>query len=167
MRISLKWLRDYVDVTLPAEEIARRLTMAGIEVTAIDRLGASWDKVYVGQVVKLSQHPNADRLELVEVDYGTGETKTIVTGAQNLKEGDKVPYATLGARLIDGHSEERREIVLKPIKLRGVLSEGMVCSEKELGISGEHAGIMILGPTTSASARCSPTRSATRSSTWT
>ena len=144
MRISLRWLRDYVDVNLPAEEIARRLTMAGIEVTAVDRLGAKWDNIFVAEVAKLSPHPNADRLQLVEVDYGAAERKTIVTGATNLSVGDKVPYATVGARLIDGHSEERRLIVLKPIKLRGVLSEGMVCSEKELGIGDEHAGIMIL-----------------------
>ena len=146
MRVSLKWLREYVDVTLPAEEVARRLTMAGVEVAAIYRIGSSWDGIYVGQVAKLSRHPNADRLQLVEVDYGPGRTKTVVTGATNLRVGDKVPFATVGARLIDGHSAERREVVLKPAKLRGIVSEGMVCSEKELGLSDEHAGIMILDP---------------------
>lgn len=146
MRVSLKWLREYVDLVAPAEEIARRLTMAGIEVGAIYRVGSTWDHVFVGQVVSLKPHPNADRLQLVEVNYGEGPNKTVVTGAFNLREGDKVPFATVGARLIDGHSAERREVVLKPAKLRGVVSEGMVCSELELGLGEEHAGIMILHP---------------------
>lgn len=149
MRVSLKWLRDYVDppqADLPPAEIARRLTMAGVEVVAVEEVGATWQNIYVGQVARLSPHPNADRLQLVDVEYGQPATKTVVTGARNLKEGDKVPFAVVGARLIDGHSDERKEIVLKPAKLRGIVSEGMVCSELELGLSDEHLGIMILDP---------------------
>jgi len=146
MRVSLKWLRDYVDVSLPPAEIARRLTMAGVEVVGVEEIGATWQSIYVGQVVRLSPHPNADRLQLVEVEYGQATTKTVVTGARNLSEGDKVAFAVVGARLIDGHSAERREVVLKPAKLRGIVSEGMVCSELELGLSEEHAGIMVLDP---------------------
>ena len=146
MRVSLKWLHDYVDLTLPPEELAHRLTMAGVETAAIYRIGASWERIYVGQVIALRAHPNADRLQLVEVDYGKGQTKTVVTGAFNLKVGDKVPFADVGARLIDPYSPERREFVLKPAKLRGVVSEGMVCSERELGLGEDHAGIMILSP---------------------
>ncbi|MCL5111017.1 MAG: phenylalanine--tRNA ligase subunit beta [Chloroflexi bacterium] len=145
MRVPLKWLRDYVDVTLPPDELAHRLTMAGLEVEEVIQVGADWHDVYVGQVLELKPHPNADRLQLVSADYGLG-TITVVTGAFNLQVGDKVPVALVGARLIDGHSDEPKLITLKPSKLRGIVSEGMVCSAKELGLGEEHTGILILPP---------------------
>jgi len=147
VRLSLKWLSEYVDIALPPEEVAHRLTMAGLEVSNIEQVGGTWDNVYVGQVLDLQRHPNADRLLLATVDYGQG-TKTVVTGAPNLEVGQKVPFALVGARLYDGHAAEAALMALKPAKLRGIMSEGMVCSERELGLGGDHSGIMILDPNT-------------------
>ncbi|MHB1133866.1 MAG: phenylalanine--tRNA ligase subunit beta [Chloroflexota bacterium] len=147
MRVPLKWLRDYVDINLPLEELAHRLTMAGLEVEEIIQIGADWHNVWVGEVKALRPHPNADRLQLVDADYGHGSI-TVVTGAFNLQVGDRVPVALVGAHLVDGHSDEPRTIILQPTKLRGIVSEGMVCSAKELGLGDEHFGIMILPPET-------------------
>jgi phenylalanyl-tRNA synthetase beta chain len=141
MKVSLNWLKDYVNISLSAKELAGRLTMSGNEVGRIDVVGGSWEHVFVGQVTALDKHPNADRLKLVTIDLGT-ERMTVVTGAPNMEVGQKVPFAKVGARLIDGHTGEVAE--LKPAKIRGVKSEGMACSEKELGISDSHQGIMIL-----------------------
>jgi phenylalanyl-tRNA synthetase beta chain len=141
MKISLKWLRDYVDVALPPLEIAERLTMAGLEVKSTQIIGAAWEQVVIGQVKEVNPHPNADRLKLATIDLGA-EQVTVVCGAPNLKVGDKVPFARVGAELIDGHTGLKS--VLKPAKIRGVVSSGMACSEKELGISGDHAGLLVL-----------------------
>lgn len=149
MRVPLSWLRDYVDIEIPLQELAHRLTMAGIEVEAVERIGARWDKIYVGEVLEVRPHPHADRLTIAEVEYGGDKPVSVITGAPNIKVGDKglkVPTALAGARLIDGHSPEHPEITLKPAKIRGVRSEGMICSELELGISDDHEGIMILNP---------------------
>ncbi len=147
MRVPLSWLRDYVEIKMPVEELAHGLTMAGIEVELIERIGARWEKIYVGEVLEVRPHPNADRLTIAMVNYGGDAPLTAITGAPNIKVGDrgqKVATALSGARLIDGHSPEHKEMVLKPAKLRGVHSEGMICSELELGISDSHEGIMIL-----------------------
>ena len=149
MRVPISWLKDYVEITIPLEELAERMTMAGLEVGAIEHVGAEWDrdKIFVGEILEVRPHPDADRLTIAVVDYGAGEPMAVVTGAPNIRTGDqgvKVPFATTGARLIDGYSEELQYITLKPTKIRGVPSEGMVCSEKELGISEDHEGIMIL-----------------------
>jgi phenylalanyl-tRNA synthetase beta chain len=143
MKVSLKWLRDYVDVKLAPEELAERLTMSGLEVKGIQTIGGTWDNVVVGEVIAVNPHPNADRLKLATVDLGTGQV-TVVCGAPNIGLGQRVPFAHIGARLIDPHTEEA--IQLKPAKIRGVVSEGMVCSEKELGISDSHEGILVLSP---------------------
>jgi phenylalanyl-tRNA synthetase beta chain len=149
MRVPLSWLKEFVHWDLSTEALAERLTLGGLEVKAIDKIGAEWDptKVFVGRVVGVRQHPDADRLVLVTVDYGAGAPLEVVTGAPNLHVGDvgqKVVFATVGARLIDGHSETLRYTTLKKGKIRGVASEGMVCSEKELGISEAHEGILLL-----------------------
>jgi len=143
MKVSLKWLRDYVDIKLAPEEIAERLTMSGLEVKGIQTIGGTWDNVVIGEVIAVNPHPNADRLKLATVDLGTGQI-TVVCGAPNIGLGQRVPFANIGARLIDAHTEEA--ILLKPAKIRGVASEGMVCSEKELGISDSHEGILVLSP---------------------
>jgi len=143
MKVSLKWLRDYVDIKLDPKELAKRLTMSGLEVKGIQTIGGTWDNVLIGEVVALNPHPNADRLTLATVDLGT-EQVIVVCGAPNIGPGQRVPFARIGARLIDTHTEEA--ILLKPAKIRGVVSEGMVCSEKELGISDSHEGILILPP---------------------
>jgi len=143
MKVSLKWLRDYVDIKLAPKELAERLTMAGLEVKGIQAIGGTWDNVVIGEVIALNPHPNADRLTLATVDLGT-EQVTTVCGAPNIGLGQRVTFAHIGARLIDAHTGEA--IVLKPAKIRGVVSEGMVCSEKELGISDSHEGILVLSP---------------------
>jgi phenylalanyl-tRNA synthetase beta chain len=143
MKVSLKWLRDYVDIKLAQRELAERLTMAGLEVRNIQTVGGTWDNVVIGEVIALNPHPNADRLKLATVDLGT-EQVTTVCGAPNISLGQRVTFAHIGARLIDPHTGEA--IVLKPAKIRGVVSEGMVCSEKELGISDSHEGILVLPP---------------------
>jgi phenylalanyl-tRNA synthetase beta chain len=141
MKISQKWLRDYVELTLPPLAIAERLTMAGLEVKSTQIIGAAWDHVVVGQVTAVNPHPNADRLRLATIDLGA-EQVTVVCGAPNLRAGDKVPFARVGAQLIDGHTGLKS--VLKPAKIRGVVSSGMACSEKELGMSGDHTGLLVL-----------------------
>lgn len=141
MLAPLKWLEDYVNVSLSDKDIAHRLTMAGLEVTSIERVGESWDDISVGQVLEVERHPNADRLTLVSVDDGT-ERHKVVCGAPNVAAGQKIAYAKVGAKLIDGHSG--KPTVLKKAKIRGVESAGMVCSEKELGLSDEHEGILVL-----------------------
>jgi phenylalanyl-tRNA synthetase beta chain len=141
MKVSLKWLRDYVDIKLAPEELAEMLTMSGLEVKVIHATGSAWDHVVIGEVIALNPHPNADRLKLATVDLGT-EQVTTVCGAPNIGLGQRVPFAHIGARLIDPHTEET--VLLKPAKIRGVASEGMVCSEKELGISDSHEGILVL-----------------------
>ena len=151
MRVPISWLREYVDITLPIAELAERLTLAGLEVEQIERIGDWWDRdrIFVGEVVEVRPHPNADRLVIAVVDYGAAEPMAVVTGAPNLKVGDrgvKVAFATAGARIIDGHAEGQQMVTLKPSKIRGVPSEGMVLSEKELGISEAHEGIMELPP---------------------
>ncbi len=119
------------------------MTMAGLAAEGITEIGADWDKVFVGLVEKVERHPDADRLVLPTINAGEHQL-TVVTGAPNIREGDKVALAIAGARLIDGYSDELKYITLKPSSIRGVRSEGMVCSEKELGLSDEHAGILIL-----------------------
>jgi len=156
MKIPLSWLKDYVDITLPVDQLAERMTLAGLEVEAITRIGEMWDrdKLFVGQVLQVTRHPDADRLVLARVAYGVAEPLIVVTGAPNLYpyvgqdlsggRGPKVAFAVVGARLIDGHSAERKIATLKAGKIRGIVSQGMVCSEKELDLSDDHEGILIL-----------------------
>ncbi|MGH2481246.1 MAG: phenylalanine--tRNA ligase subunit beta, partial [Ktedonobacteraceae bacterium] len=155
MLVPLSWLKEYTDINLPVEELADRLTMAGMEVEEITRTGDWWDSasLLVGQVVSVKPHPDADRLTLVEVDYGAG-VEQVVTGAPNLFQYKdaahlptlKVAFARNGAVLIDAHSEAspRPKKKLKASKIRGIPSNGMVCSERELGLSEEHEGILLL-----------------------
>ncbi len=143
MKVSLKWLQDYVDIATPVKELAERLTIAGLEVGEIVVVGRDWKNVTIAQITGVNPHPNADRLRLATVDLG-GRQMTVVCGAPNLHVGDTVVFAQVGAQLIDSHSGEL--VQLKPAKIRGVSSEGMICSEKELGISDSHEGIMVLPP---------------------
>lgn len=143
MKVPLNWLREYVDIVLPVDELAEKLTMAGLEVSDIQVIGGEWDNIIVSEIVAIKPHPNADRLRLTTIDLG-GKQQTVVCGAPNLVIGDKVPFAGLGAELIDAH--EGKRVRLKPAKIRGVASEGMICSERELGLSDSHEGIMVLSP---------------------
>lgn len=142
MRVSLNWLSEYVDLRLSPEDLAHRLTMAGLAVDAIVRTGEWGPEIRVGQVAAIEPHPNADRLRLATVDVGPTERHTVVCGAPNIAPGQKVAFAVVGARVRDGHSGEPS--VLKPAKIRGVESAGMVLSERELGLSDEHEGILVL-----------------------
>ncbi len=150
MKVSLKWLREYVDVVLPPADLARRLTMGGVEISGIQDTGAVWDrdKVFVGQITSLGPHPNADRLQMVDVDYSSPtagpRSITVVTGAFNIAVGDKVPLVLAGARVRNEHSGNWEWTILKTGKVRGVESAGMVCSPRELDLAEEHEGILIL-----------------------
>ena len=141
MKIPLSWLREYVDIDLSPEELAHRLTMAGTEVGSIDVVGGSWDNVFVGYVTSVDPHPNADRLRLATVSLD-GEEMTVVCGAPNIAAGQKVPFAKVGARLIDSRTGEQE--TLKAARIRGVESAGMVCSERELALGDDHDGIVVL-----------------------
>lgn len=143
MKLSLNWLRDFVDVELPPGELARRLIDATAEVESWEVVGANWDpeRIRVAEVVAVEPHPNADRLRLATVETGHG-LQQVVCGAPNIAPGQKVAFATEGARLIDGHTGEPATLKLRPI--RGVESAGMVLSEKELGLSDDHEGILVL-----------------------
>src|SRR6266550_5773168 len=156
MLIPLSWLKEYVDLNLTTKQLAERLTLAGLEVEGIENSADWWDPelVIVGQIVAVKAHPNADRLVLVDVDYGSSQTEQVVTGAPNLFQYKdqqhlsvlKVAFARAGAILIDAYSDEqpRPKKKLKPTKIRGIPSNGMVCSERELGLSEEHEGILLL-----------------------
>jgi phenylalanyl-tRNA synthetase beta chain len=142
MLISLKWLSEYVPLNLPPKELAERLTVCGVKVERLIARGDEWEGVRVAKVLEVAQHPNADRLRLVTVDIASEEQPKVVCGAPNVAVGLKVAYAPVGTRLRDGHSGEWS--VLKAAKIRGVDSMGMVCSEKELGLSEAHEGILEL-----------------------
>ena len=143
MRVSLNWLREYVDIDLPPEELADRMTRAGLAVDNSERIGGDWgDEIRVGYVTAVDPHPNADRLRLVTADLGADETHRVVCGAPNVAVGQKIAFGTVGARVRDGHSG--KPSVLKPAVIRGVESAGMVLSEYELGISDDHEGILQL-----------------------
>jgi len=139
MKFSVNWLREFVDLPKNPEDIAELLTRAGIETKNIETRGANIDKVIVSQITASSRHPNADRLTVCEVDDGSGTKHQIVCGATNYKVGDKVPLALPGAKLPNG-TEIRKS------KLRGVESEGMLCSPIELGLGEDASGLLILSP---------------------
>src|SRR5437764_1980893 len=137
MKFSVNWLREFVDLPKNAEDVADLLTRAGVETENIETRGAKIDNVIVSQIVASARHPNADRLTVCEVEDGSGTKRQIVCGATNYKVGDKVPLALPGAKLPSG-TEIRKS------KLRGVESEGMLCSAIELGMGSDAAGLLIL-----------------------
>jgi phenylalanyl-tRNA synthetase beta chain len=139
MKFSVNWLREFVDLPKNPEDIAELLTRAGIETKNIETRGASIDKVIVSQITASSRHPNADRLTVCEVDDGSGTKRQIVCGATNYKVGDKVPLAVPGAKLPNGTEIRKSE-------LRGVESEGMLCSPIELALGEDASGLLILSP---------------------
>jgi len=136
MKVSLNWLKDYVEIRMELKELTNLLTMAGLEVEGAASVGDGLEKVVVAEIQSIRRHPNADRLSLVEAKTDR-ETLSIVCGATNIREGQKVPLALVGARLPHG-------VEIKRSKIRGVLSEGMLCSEIELDLGQDASGIMIL-----------------------
>jgi phenylalanyl-tRNA synthetase beta chain len=138
MKVSFNWLKEYIDCGLTPVELADRLTMAGLEVEGVEEKGPELKGVVVAQIVTIAPHPQADRLALCSVKTGE-RTYPIVCGARNMQEGDKVALAVAGAEL-PGAAQ------IKKTKIRGETSEGMLCSEAELGFSTSAEGIMILPP---------------------
>ena len=140
MKVPLSWLKQYVDVDLPAQDLAHRLTMAGIEVGEVEVIGG-WSEVFVGQVTGVRPHPNADRLRLCVVSTGSEELE-VVCGAPNVAAGQNICFAKVGANIYNTHTE--RHEVLEAAKIRGVESRGMICSAVELGLGDDHSGIIEL-----------------------
>ncbi len=137
MRISEQWLREWVALSTDVHGLAHQLTMAGLEVDAIEPAAPAFSGVVVGEITHCEQHPDAERLKVCQVDDGTGEPKTVVCGAPNAAAGLKVPFATVGARLPG-------DMKIKAAKLRGVKSFGMLCAARELGLSEDSEGLMPL-----------------------
>ena len=136
MQFSESWLRTFVNPSLTSDELSHLLTMAGLEVEEMIPVAPAFDKVVVAQVLTKDKHPDADRLNLLTVDVGQAEPLSIVCGAQNVTVGMKAPCALVGAKLPG--------IEIKQAKVRGIASFGMMCSEKELGLAEEGAGLMVL-----------------------
>ena len=143
MLIPISWLRNYVPVTDSPNNLAHKLTMAGVEIGDVEVVGENWDadKIVVGHVVEVAPHPNADRLRLPTVDIG-GETATVVCGAPNVAAGQKIAFAKEGARMFSPRTGNVE--TLKRARIRGVESAGMVCSSLELGLGEDHDGILVL-----------------------
>ena len=146
MKVPLSWLRQYVHVDIPAADLAHRLTMAGVEVGEVQEIGG-WSDVCVGSVTSVRPHPNADRLRLCTVTTGPGsdgrdDEMEVVCGAPNVAAGQKICFARIGAQLFNAHSGRRE--TLAAARIRGVESQGMICSELELGLGDDHTGIIVL-----------------------
>lgn len=144
MKISVNWLKTLINTDISANEIATLLTASGLEVESIESfesLQGGLKGLVVGHVLECTKHPDADRLSLTKVDIGTGEPLSIVCGAPNVAANQKVIVATVGAKLfpVSGESFE-----IKKSKIRGAVSEGMICAEDEIGLGASHAGIMVL-----------------------
>src|SRR5712672_2133783 len=139
MKITLNWLKRYVDFNWSAEELSERLTMIGIEVERVDKLAGDFEGIVVAQVITRDKHPNADKLSLCRVNDGEGE-RQIVCGAQNFKAGDKVPLILPGSTLPS--LAGKPGLAIKVGKIRGVESQGMLCSPEELGLPDQVEGLL-------------------------
>lgn len=140
MLISIDWIRDFTDVpNLPAKDIYTRFTLATAEVEDVITVGEHLEKIVVAEIISFEKHPEADKLNLVTFKISDTDIRKVVCGASNVKVGIRIPYAPLGVKLPNG-------LLLEAKKIRGVLSEGMLCSEEELGFAEESEGIMELGP---------------------
>jgi len=137
MRVPLSWLREFVDVQLTPEQLADALTLRGLEVRGLERWGGNWGKMVVGELLEVSPHPRADRLQLTKVRIGKDQVLEVVCGARNIAAGQRVPVALVGALMPDGRLIERAEKM-------GVASEGMLCSGAELDATDDGDGILIL-----------------------
>ena len=137
MKFPESWLREFIDPAVDRDELCRRLTMAGLEVEMVEPLGVGLDGVVVGEIVACDQHPNADKLRVCQVSIGTAVPLQIVCGAPNARVGLKAPLATIGAKLPNG-------VEIKKAALRGVESNGMLCSAKELALDADASGLMDL-----------------------
>ena len=141
MKVTYNWLKQYVDFDWTVEELAERITMLGVEVEGMESSGGTFEGIVVGEVIAREQHPNADRLTLCKVNDGNGE-RQIVCGATNFEAGDKVALALPGTSM--PVEEGEKPFILKEGKIRGELSQGMMCSGRELNLNDEHEGILVL-----------------------
>lgn len=144
MQFPESWLREFCNPPLSTEQLAETLTMAGLEVEELKPVAPPFTKIVVGEIKEAVQHPNADRLRVCKVDVGQAELLDIVCGAPNARVGIKVPVALVGAELPPG--DDGKPFLIKVGKLRGVESQGMLCSARELKLSDEHGGLLELGP---------------------
>jgi len=146
MQVSLNWLNEFVDLSkIDEKQIAHELTMSGLEVEGIEHIKPQFKNIVTAKIIKIDQHPNADKLHLVTVDLGN-ETRTVVCGAQNIEEGQVIPYASIGSEVFSRKTGEM--FTLTPAEIRGVVSQGMLCSTDELGLTDRNYqsedGILIL-----------------------
>lgn len=146
MQVSLNWLNEFVDLSrIDEQQIAHELTMSGLEVEGVEHIKPQFKNIITAQILKIDQHPNADKLHLVTVDTGT-EKRTVVCGAQNIEEGQVIPYASVGSEVFSRKTGEM--FTLTPAEIRGVVSQGMLCSADELGLADRNYqsedGILIL-----------------------
>ena len=146
MDVSLNWLNEFVDLSdVDENQIAHELTVSGLEVEGVKHLKPQFKKIVTAKILKIDQHPNADKLHLVTIDNGT-EQKTVVCGAQNIEEGQIIPYASEGSEVLNRKTGEMYTLV--PTEIRGILSQGMLCSADELGLADRNYqsedGILIL-----------------------
>lgn len=139
MRVSLNWLKEYVNIDVSPEELAHQMTMLGLEIESIERLGGDIKDVFVGEILSIEPHPDADKIVVCQTDVGGETALQICCGAKNMKVGDKVPTAVVGASLPGGFEIARR-------KMRGVESQGMMCASTELGLPKGEDGLLILDP---------------------
>ena len=143
MLVPLSWLKQYIEIDLPPKQIAHLLTMAGVEVADYQEVGGHLDsKFIVGEIVEIEPHPNADRIKLPVINIAEENTVQVVCGAPNIRKGQKIAFAKLGARVFNTRSEKVEQ--LREANIRGVKSQGMICSVKELGLGDDHEGIMEL-----------------------
>ena len=137
MKVSLNWLKELVEIDLNVDDLAHRLTMLGLEIESVERPGADISQVFIGRILDIQPHPDADKLVVCKTDVGQPEPLQIVCGAKNMAVGDRVPTAIVGATLPGGFAIGKR-------KMRGVESQGMMCSARELGLGKDHDGLLIL-----------------------
>ncbi len=143
MKISYNWLKDYLDFELSPEKLSELLTDSGLEVEGLEKwqsVTGGMEGIVIGKVITCEKHPNADKLSVTTVDVGDGRILPIVCGAPNVAAGQKVVVATVGTKLYDGENA----FEIKKAKLRGEVSEGMICAEDEIGVGTSHDGIMVL-----------------------
>jgi len=137
MLFSVNWLKKWVDVNLPVDELAGKLTASGLEVDTVEPVAAAFTDIVVAEIIACEAHPNADKLQICRIDSGGPEPAQVVCGAPNARAGIKIPLATVGATIGD-------DFKVRKAKLRGVESFGMACSARELGLSDDHSGLMEL-----------------------
>src|SRR5258706_8924131 len=148
MQFSEQWLRTLVDPPLDTDQLAHALTMAGLEAEDVNAVAPPSSGIVVAEVREVARHPNADRLTVCTVDAGTGALLTVVCGAPNVAAGIKVPCALVGAQLpgaqLPGGAAGEAPLIITRATMRGVDSEGMLCSARELQMSDDHSGLLIL-----------------------